>query len=54
MGLTFSGHAILTGRTGQTLWFALSMSTIFVVIGISLAFVQYRWRRSVGRVNRPG
>lgn len=43
MGAVFVGHAILTGRAGQSLAFALGGG--FMAFGAALGVVQYAWHK---------
>jgi hypothetical protein len=45
MGAVFIGHALLAGRTGQGLIFALIMGGGFAAFGIALGLIQYVWQK---------
>lgn len=45
MGAVFLGHALLTGRTGQALSFALALGGGFMAFGAALAAIQYLWHK---------
>jgi hypothetical protein len=45
MGAVFIGQAVFSGRSGQSLAFALILGSGFVVLGIVLGAVQLSWHR---------
>jgi hypothetical protein len=51
MGAAFVGHAVFTGRTGQSLAFALVLGGGFIIFGVGLGAVQYAWHK---RSRQPG
>ena len=51
MGLVFIGQAIFTGRSGQSLTFALVLGAGFVLLGVILGAVQYSWHKRSPRAD---
>jgi hypothetical protein len=45
MGLVFAGHALFTGRSGQSLMFALVLGGGFIIFGVGHGVVQYAWQK---------
>ena len=45
MGAVFVGHALLTGRSGQSLAFALVLGGGFIAFGAGLGAIQYSWHK---------
>jgi hypothetical protein len=45
MGAVFAGHAVLTGRTGQSLTFALVLGGGLMAFGAALGAIQYIWHK---------
>jgi hypothetical protein len=45
MGVVFVGHALFTGRSGQSLALALTLGGGFIVFGIGLGAVQFAWHK---------